>query len=279
MFGVGGGVIIVPLLRTFFGLSQHQAHGTSLAVMGPMALLGLLVYGAFSRVEWATGLLVALGSFVTARYGARWASRTSALRLQRAFAVLLALVAVRLLWQAPTIAENPLGEGLPRVAFDLVLGAAVGLLAGFMGVGGGMLAVPAFTLGLGMAQQVAQGTSLAVILVSGPAGALEHARHRNVVGRLVPMLVVGSMLGAPTASWLAQLFPHELLARVFALFLAANAVIGWIRARPSGGPPARPSRAEIRSARPHGDLIAGCNQRSAPVGRHISERLPRPSGS
>ena len=233
MFGVGGGVVIIPLLRNCFGLSQHQAHGTSLAVMGPMALVGLLVYGAFSRVEWTTGLLVALGSFVTARYGARWAAQTSAYGLQRAFAIVLALVAVRLLWHAPMITENPLGEGLPRVAFDLVLGAAVGLLAGFMGVGGGILAVPAFTLGLGMAQQVAQGTSLAVILVSGPAGALEHARHRNVVGRLVPTLVVGSMVGAPAASWLVQLLPHQLRARIFAVFLAVIAVVGWIRAKPS----------------------------------------------
>jgi uncharacterized membrane protein YfcA len=58
LFGVGGGVILVPLLTGGFALSQHRAHGTSLAVIGISALAGLVIYGAFSRVAWTTAAVV-----------------------------------------------------------------------------------------------------------------------------------------------------------------------------------------------------------------------------
>ncbi len=231
LFGVGGGLILVPLLTAFFRLTQHEAHGTSLAAIGPTALAALLVYGASSQVSWGTALVVALPSVWAARSGARWAARTSPAGLRRAFALLLVIVAARLVWKVPPVAETPLVHGLPRAVFALGLGAAVGLFSGYLGVGGGVLAVPGFTLGLGMVQQAAQGTSLAVILFTAPAGAVEHARHGHVVWRLVPALALGGMAGAPITSWLAQRLPHELLVRVFALFLVANAVALWVRSR------------------------------------------------
>lgn len=229
LFGVGGGLVMIPLLTGFFGLTQHQAHGTSLAVMGATALAAIAVYGAYAKVAWLTALLVMVASVVTARYGARLANRTSSRGLKRAFAVFLALVALRLLWETPHIADHPVVQGVPGVFLGLLLGAAVGVLSGFMGVGGGILAVPVFTLVLGMSQQAAQGTSLAIIVATGPAGAIEHAKHGNVVMRLVPMLALGAILGAPVASWVAQLLPHALLVRFFALFLLANSAATWLR--------------------------------------------------
>src|SRR5206468_689357 len=128
LFGVGGGIVMVPVLTAFFGLTQHEAHGTSLAAVAATALAGIVVYGL----------------------------------------------------------SGPAG-----IAAALAVGAAVGLLAGYMGVGGGIIAVPALTLLFGMNQQTAQGTSLALILGSAPFGAAEHARLGNVVGRLLPGLMVG----------------------------------------------------------------------------------------
>jgi uncharacterized membrane protein YfcA len=233
LFGVGGGIVLVPMLTGGFRLTQHQAHGTSLAAIGATALAALVVYASHGNVAWTTAVPVGLASVLTARYGARWAARVSRRALARAFAVFLGLVAVRLMWDAPAGTGVALAHGWTALTLDLGLGAAVGLLAGSMGVGGGLIAVPAFTLLLGMTQQAAQGTSLAVILVTAPAGAVEHARHGNVVGRLVPGLALGAALGGPLASWFALSLPHEVLVRVFALFLLANATYGWIRA---GGP-------------------------------------------
>ena len=238
LFGVGGGVILVPTLTGLFGLTQHQAHGTSLAAIGATALASVFVYAAHGNVAWWTALPVGLASMATARYGARWTARVSKRSLTRAFALLLVAVAVRLLWRVPAGTGAAALHGVGGLVLDLALGAAVGLLAGFMGVGGGLIAVPAFTLLLGMSQQAAQGTSLAVILVTAPAGAIEHSRHGHLVARLVPALGLGAIVGGPMASWFAQGLPRETLTRAFAVFLLANAVSGWIRSgRPSSPSP------------------------------------------
>jgi hypothetical protein len=229
-FGVGGGAVLIPVLIGGFRLSQHQAHGTSLAVIGGTALVSIVVYGLHGNVAWGTALVVGLATVVTTRIGARLAARTSPRNLTRAFALFLMIVGARQLWKAPEGGGAEVLHGAwMHVAFDIALGLAVGLLSGYMGVGGGILVVPALTLILGWSQQLAQGTSLAVILASAPTGAIEHSRHGNVVGRLVPSLAVGAAIGGPLASWLAQGIDHELLTRAFAVFMLANAASAWIR--------------------------------------------------
>jgi uncharacterized membrane protein YfcA len=180
-------------------------------------------------VAWGTALSVGIGSLFGARIGARAAARTSARGLRLAFALFLAAVAFRLLWKVPEVAPLRVGTA-PMLALDLGLGLAVGVLAGYMGVGGGALAVPAFTMLLGMPQQMAQGTSLAVILFAAPAGAIEHARHGHLLLHLVPGLAVGAAIGALAASWWVQGLPHAVLARAFGLFLLATATMTAVRA-------------------------------------------------
>jgi uncharacterized membrane protein YfcA len=230
LFGVGGGILLVPMLTGWFALTQHQAHGTSLAAIGATAIAGLAVYATHGQVAWATGAIMAVTSMLCARLGAKLAARTSRAALARAFAIFLVLVAVRMLWKAPTGTGAPALEGPVGAAVALGVGAAVGLLAGFMGVGGGILAVPALALLFGASQQTAQGTSLALILVTAPVGAIEHHRHGNLVGRLVPWLSLGALAGAPLASALALRLPQSVLARGFAVFLLANAALTWFRA-------------------------------------------------
>jgi hypothetical protein len=229
LFGVGGGILLVPMLTGLFALTQHEAHGTSLAAIGATALAGLVVYAMHGHVAWMTAAIMALSSVAFARVGARLAARTSRGALMRAFAVFLVLVAARLLWKTPATGTAQLA-GLAGAAAALGVGVGVGLLAGFMGVGGGILAVPALVLLFGASQQTAQGTSLAVILAAAPAGALEHHRHGNVATRLVPSLAVGAAIGAPLASWLALGLPQAVLVRAFAVFLLANAAHTWLRA-------------------------------------------------
>ncbi len=229
LFGVGGGILLVPMLASVFGATPHQANGTSLATIAATALTGLAVYAWKGNVAWGTAALLALGSIPAARWGARLAARSSRRTLLRVFAAFLVLVAARLLWRAP----EPLAHTYPlavTIAADVGLGVITGLLAGYLGVGGGIVMVPALVLLFGVPQPMAQGTSLAVILVTAPVGALEHARHGNVLGRLVPWLFAGAALGAPFASAIAQSLPHALLARGFAVFLLANALHTWRKA-------------------------------------------------
>src|SRR5207247_5549044 len=158
-----------------FRLTQHQAHATSLAVIGASALAAVIVYASRGNVVWPVAAVLAVGSLFTARLGARWATRISPRGLKRAFAIFLVVVAARLLWQTPVAGAAAL-SGMPGAGFALFLGMAAGIMAGFMGVGGGLLVVPALTILFGITQQAAQGTSLAMILVTAPTAAFEHAR-------------------------------------------------------------------------------------------------------
>lgn len=246
MFGVGGGIILIPLLTAWLGATQHRAHGTSLAVTGITALASLAIYAVNHNVEWRTAALVGIGSALTARYGARFASRVSAPNLKRAFAVFLLLVGMRLLWD-PAPAAVAVVSGPAAIAVDVALGAAIGLLAGFMGVGGGILAVPGFALLFGMPQQLAQGTSLAVILVTAPVGTIENLRLGNVLVRLLAMLAIGAAVGAVFASLVVQRMPSEALTRGFAVFQVLTAGLTWWSASRMKPVPATPGTAPGRS--------------------------------
>lgn len=230
LLGVGGGIILVPFLAGRFRLSQHAAHGTSLAVVGATALASLVIYGAHASVAWRVAAWVAIASAFTVHWGVALAGRLSSRNLKRAFAVLLLVVAIRLLWSPGTAAGMLPASSVAQVALELTIGAGVGLLAGFMGVGGGLIAVPAFVLLLGMAQRVAQGTSLAVILVTAPIGTWSNTRRGQVSWPVIPPLAVGAALGGAVAATIAHAVPQQLLARLFAGFLILVALHSWRRA-------------------------------------------------
>jgi hypothetical protein len=244
LLGVGGGIILVPLLAGRFRLSQHAAHGTSLAVVGATALASLVIYGSHASVAWRVAAWVAVASAITVHAGVALAGRLSSRNLKRTFAVLLVIVAIRLLWSPGAAAGALPASPIAQVALELTIGAGVGLLAGFMGVGGGLIAVPAFVLLLGMAQRMAQGTSLAVILVTAPIGTWSNARRGQVSWPVIPPLAVGAAVGGVVAATIAHAVPQQLLARIFAGFLILVALHSWRRAG------AAPKPAEVAPAGP-----------------------------
>jgi uncharacterized protein len=90
LFGVGGGVILVPLLALLFGYEQHVAQGTSLiALVPPTGLLAFLNYSKAHEVSWVVGLLIMPGVFLGALYGSRLAQKLSPRRMRRVFAGIL----------------------------------------------------------------------------------------------------------------------------------------------------------------------------------------------
>jgi hypothetical protein len=98
MFGIGGGVLLVPLLGLLFALSQHRAQGTSLiALIPPTGILALLAYAKEGFVSWKTGLLLIPGVFLGGILGGMLAERIKPRTMREVFAgILFALGA----WQA-----------------------------------------------------------------------------------------------------------------------------------------------------------------------------------
>ena len=90
MFGLGGGVILVPLLVLLFSFDQHRAQGTTLvALVPPTGLLGLLNYAHAHEVDWIFGLLLMPGVFLGGFVGSWLAQKLTPDRMRRAFAALL----------------------------------------------------------------------------------------------------------------------------------------------------------------------------------------------
>ena len=94
LFGIGGGLVIVPALVVLFGLDQKTATGTSLfALLLPVGLLGVLAYAEKGQMRWNYGFLIAPGLFIGALLGARLAQGMSDLMLKRVYAGFLVIVA------------------------------------------------------------------------------------------------------------------------------------------------------------------------------------------
>ncbi len=100
LFGIGGGVLLVPFLALFFAFGQHRAQGTSLiALIPPTGLLAFLAYARADFVSWKTGLLLIPGVFAGGILGGSLAKRLEPQRMRQVFAGLMFILGV---WQATT---------------------------------------------------------------------------------------------------------------------------------------------------------------------------------
>jgi hypothetical protein len=97
LFGIGGGVLIVPALMVMAKMTPIEATGTSLgALLLPVGALGAYEYYRNGHINLVASMLVAAGLFVGAWFGARWAQTLSPVQMKRAFSVFLALIAARM---------------------------------------------------------------------------------------------------------------------------------------------------------------------------------------
>ena len=98
MFGIGGGTILIPALVYLFGLTQHQAQGTTLAIMiPPIGLLAALRYYYSGNVKLGIAGLICLGFFIGGLIGAHWIQGVGDLPLKRLFGIYLAFIAARMI--------------------------------------------------------------------------------------------------------------------------------------------------------------------------------------
>jgi uncharacterized protein len=98
MFGIGGGIILIPALVFFFGFTQHAAQGTTMALLVlPIGFFAALEYYRHGNVDIRVGVLIALGFFVGGFFGARIATELSEAILTRVFGVGLVLIGIRMI--------------------------------------------------------------------------------------------------------------------------------------------------------------------------------------
>ena len=95
--GIGGGIILVPIMVGLLGISQHNAHGTSLAIIVPIALAGAAAYAVRGDIDWALVATIGAGSVLGVTVGARLMAKVPAQRLRQGFGVYTIIIAILLL--------------------------------------------------------------------------------------------------------------------------------------------------------------------------------------
>lgn len=99
LIGIGGGLVLVPMLVGFFAFSQHIAQGTSLALfLFPVGLLGVMNYHKKGYVDWQTVGIIAVGFVLGSYLGSSLAVNMPQATLKRVFAIAIILIGLRMLW-------------------------------------------------------------------------------------------------------------------------------------------------------------------------------------
>lgn len=221
LFGVGGGIVMVPLLVLLLGLDQRTAVTTSLLAIIPISILGAWGYATGGAVAWQAGLIIGLGSILGGQLGVRLLPHVPVPVLQLGFALLLLYSAYKLL--SPE--GEPSGSGQGPVWLMILVGIAAGLLAGLLGIGGGIIVVPGLVLLAGVDLTTARGTSLVVVLITAATASITTVR----AGRTdTPVGVWAGLAGAP-ASLAAALVSQSIPQRQAALLFAGLMVIAAIQ--------------------------------------------------
>lgn len=237
LFGIGGGAVIVPVLVLWLAFPQHRAHATSLAAIILTAASGAVRFAGGDAVHIGAGLGIAAGAIAGAFFGAGLMHRLSPTRLRQGFGVLQIVVALQMLLGLTPDESAIALTGVTAVVAYLILGLVTGVLSSTMGVGGGLIMVPAMVLLFGFTQHAAEGTSLLIIIPTAVVGAVRHARKGYTDWRTGLILGMAGIVGAWLGASVALGLDSDLLQRLFALFLLASGLhLLWTTRRPSAEP-------------------------------------------
>jgi uncharacterized membrane protein YfcA len=216
LLGGGGSILAVPVLVYVAELEVHAAIAMSLAVVGSTALVGAMFHARAGRVDWKSAALVGGAGMLGAPLGALATHLVAGRVLLLLFAALMLVVGALMLRRRGARAHAAASAHWAAV---LAAGFGVGLLTGFLGVGGGFLIVPALTLLVGLPIHVAVGTSLLVIALNSAAGVAGHLRQEAVPLGLTAAFIATSAAGALLGVRLAAGLEPGRLRRAFAVFV------------------------------------------------------------
>ncbi|HDQ03732.1 MAG TPA: sulfite exporter TauE/SafE family protein [Deltaproteobacteria bacterium] len=215
LVGIGGGIIMIPLMILFLKLSQHKAHGTSLLALVFTGLSGAIIYSLHGSVDIYAAAALALPAVFTIRLGVYYAHSLAEWKLRKAFGIFLFFCAVMLFLKPYMGNAIVVSSPASIIIIFVIAGAATGFLSGMMGVGGGIIMVPVMVLLAGFGQHLAQGTALLVMVPAGAVGAYTNWRLGNVNNKILYGLVTGILLGTYSGGYLAHLIAEDILRLIF----------------------------------------------------------------
>src|ERR1044071_350931 len=225
LLGGGGSILTGPVLHYVPGYEARTAAvPMSLVVVGVTSALGSVQHWRGGTVSLRTVLAFGPPAVVGALLGTQLAARMPDARVQLLlFGCVMIVAAVSMYFGRLVWARVP--EGARPYPFITVAGAGVGLLTGFLGVGGGFLYVPALVLLGGLPIKVAVGTSLSLILLSCVAGVLGYLGTAEFDWPATALFTAISVVGVVMGSRLVRRIPPESLRHGFAVFILFMGVL------------------------------------------------------
>ena len=232
LVGGGGSILAVPLLIYAVGVgSTHAAIGTAAIAVSVNALASLAGHARAGTVKWPCAGVFALAGAIGAALGAQAGKAFDGKHLLLLFGLLMIGIGLSMLRrrrqaEAPDVHLDRRSAGLllPRL---IPAGLGVGLAAGFFGIGGGFLIVPALIAATAMPVRNAIGTSLVVVSVLGLTTAASYVLSGYVDWTLSALLIAGGVVGAGLGIELGRrLSRHKgLLERLFAVLVIGVGLI------------------------------------------------------
>jgi len=251
LLGVGGGIIVVPILILAFNLRAQQAVGTSLVMIIFTALSATFAYSRQKRLDWRVGLMGAVVTVPGAVVGAYLTQFFSSNSLTIIFGLFLFFIAASMFRQSNRTARR---DKNPQVKKDqeskrwvwkrriidaygnvfqydaniytgLALLFAGGLASGFFGIGGGLIVVPILAGIVGLPMHIAVATSMLTMIFTSVSGVATHIMLGHVLLEYAAPIVVGIVVGAQVGARTAKRLRSVSLERVFALVVVVIGII------------------------------------------------------
>lgn len=228
LIGGGGSILAVPLLVYAVGEpSAHIAIGTAAFAVALNAATSLGLHARRTAIRWPCALVFSVAGIGGALAGAAAGKAVDGERLMALFGLVMVVVGVVMLRPKPQsgsqsarLTRANAAQLLPRL---IVLGAGVGLLSGFFGIGGGFLIVPGLILATDMDLKDAASASLVAVTAFGLASAMSYAWSGLIDWPVAGLLVAGGAAGAVAGTRANALLARRkgALTRVFASFVIA----------------------------------------------------------
>ena len=227
LLGIGGGVVLMPLLLLVVMLEPSHARGTALGYMVLTCLVGALTFKYGDGVDLSVRviLLLSAGGVVGAVVGAKVGQRINPLWVKRAFAGVMVIAAVKMVWGTFGTSAG----GAMRTSVDLgaewyqliLFGLVSGFSSAMLGIGGGVVLMPLLMLVAMLEPSYARGSALGYMVLTCLIGSLTYHRTRGVhlSLRMIALLTVGGMAGAVPGAVVGHHIDRMWVKRLFAMLM------------------------------------------------------------
>jgi uncharacterized membrane protein YfcA len=234
LLGLGGGILIVPLLTLGFGLGLREAVGVSLVSVIMTSSVSAGVYLERHVADLRLGMRLELFTAIGALVGGSIAFLIDERWLSVLFAVLLGYVATSMLRSDGSAGEAAASEGRPYELRNLRLGivgaTGAGVASALLGIGGGIVKVPLMHLAMGVPLRVATATSNLMVGITAAASAVIYLIRGEIDPYIAGPTAIGVFLGASLGSRVAHRIDLRILRWLFVVVLLYTAIQMLLRA-------------------------------------------------